>query len=303
MSQKIDPTAGVPFTEPADPNPRRPSFTLPPRACDAHAHLFGPMSRYKYYERRIYTPAYALLGDYDKLHAALGVERAVLVQPSPYGLDNSALLDALRETKREFRGIVVIGEDTPRDELERMHELGVRGIRLNIVDTKDDKGVMPVERMRALAEKIAPLGWHIEMLAHVNEFPDLDRLLAPLPIDFSFGHLGYVPTELGPKDPGFQALLRLAADGRAWVKLTGPYRISGKPHPYADVTPFAHALLERAPDQIVWGTDWPHVKAAWTIPMPNDGDDTSLLADWVPDEAARNKVLVDNPARLYGFPA
>ncbi len=129
----------------------------------------------------------------------------------------------------------------------------------------------------------------------------LDRMLDPLPVQCVFGHLGYVRADKGTATPGFQALLRLLRDGRAWVKLTGPYRISTAPLPHADTLPFAHALLETAPDRLVWGTDWPHVKTEWTIPMPNDGDLADLLALWVPDADTRRRVLVDNPARLYGF--
>lgn len=301
MSPNIDTSTGVPFLDPPDPNPRRPKFALPENSCDSHAHVFGPASRYPWYGKRIYTPSDALLSEYEQLLGVLGCSRGVLVQPSPYGRDNSLLLDALRASKIDLRGIAVIGDEIGTAELESMHAAGVRGIRLNIVDTSENKGVMPLERMRALAQRIAPLGWHIELLAHVNEFPDLDRLLGDFPVQFSFGHLGYVPTGLGTNDPGFQALLRLLADGRAWVKLTAPYRIATSDLPHADVTPFAHALLERAPDRIVWGTDWPHAKAEWPIPMPNDGDLTDLLLDWVPDSALREKVLVANPARLYGF--
>lgn len=301
MSKRIDTSVGVPFLDPPDPNPRKPKITLPANSCDSHAHIFGPASRYKYYEKRIYTPSDALLPEYEHLLATLGCSRGVLVQPSPYGRDNTVLLEALRNSKLDLRGIAVIGDEVGRTELESMHEAGVRGVRLNIVDTSENKGVMPLERMRALADKIAPLGWHIELLTHVNEFPNLDRLLGDFPVQFSFGHLGYVPTGLGTNDPGFQALLRLLADGRAWVKLTAPYRIATGDLPHPDVTPFAHALLDRAPDRVVWGTDWPHGKAEWPIPMPNDGDLTDLLADWVPDRTLLEKVLVANPARLYGF--
>jgi 2-pyrone-4,6-dicarboxylate lactonase len=301
MAQNIDPSACVPFLDPPDRNPRRPSVELPERSCDSHAHVFGPASRYPWYGKRIYTPSDASLAEYEHLLEVLGCARGVLVQPSPYGSDNSLLLDALRASKLELRGIAVVGDEVGAAELERMHEAGIRGVRLNIVDTSENKGVMPIERMRALAERIAPLGWHIELLAHVNEFPDLDLLLGDFPVELCFGHLGYVPTALGPLDPGFQALLRLLADGRAWVKLTAPYRISSRGLPHADVTEFARALVDHAPDRVVWGTDWPHAKAEWPIPMPNDGDLADLIEDWVPDPALREEVLVANPARLYGF--
>ena len=137
-----------------------------------------------------------------------------------------------------------------------------------------------------LAQRIAPFGWHIEFLMHVDEFPDLDRMLDGLPVDVVFGHLGYVRAEKGTDVPGFQALLRLLRGGRAWVKFTGPYRISSQPLPHADTVAFAHALLATAPDRIVWGSDWPHVMTRWTIPMPNDGALADLLLDWIPDAAS-----------------
>jgi predicted TIM-barrel fold metal-dependent hydrolase len=172
---------------------------------------------------------------------------------------------------------------------------------VNIVDTKDNKGVLPMAALLPLAQKIRPFGWHVEFLLHVDEFPELDRTLADFPVDVSFGHLGYMHTGKPPTTPGFQALLRLLNTGRAWVKLTAPYRISPNPMPHADVTPFAQALVAANPDRIVWGSDWGHIMLNWKIPMPNDGDIADLLAAWVPAETTRRKILVDNPAALYGF--
>ena len=229
----------------------------------------------------------------------LGVERSVLVQPSVYGSDNRAMLDALAADPVRQRAVAVVEPDIAYAELERMHALGVRGVRCNIVDIKEGKGRLPIEMLRALADKVKPFGWHLEFLMHVDEFPDLDRVLDGFPVDVVFGHLGYMKTPLGIDAPGYQAFLRLMKSGRAWAKFTGPYRISAHPMPYADVVAYAHALVEAAPDRIVWGTDWPHVTVKGA--MPNDGDICDLLLDWVPDEAARRKVLVDNPAKLYGF--
>ena len=289
----------APLCAAPDPAPRAPSFRLPPDSCDTHAHICGPESRYAYSPERIYTPPDALVPAYRHMLGTLGVTRAVLVQPSVYGTDNTAMLDALAGDPQRLRGVAVIAPDIAATELERMHALGVRGVRCNIVDVKEGKGRLPMDMLMALAKRIQPLGWHLEFLMHVDEFPDLDVLLKDFPVDVVFGHLGYMRTDKGLAAPGFQALLRLAKTGRAWVKLTGPYRISTGPLPYADVTPFAHALIEHAPAQIVWGSDWPHVMVKGA--MPNDGDLCEQLAAWVPDEAARKRVLVDNPARLYGF--
>jgi predicted TIM-barrel fold metal-dependent hydrolase len=240
------------------------------------------------------------VSDYKRLLETLGVDRAVLVQPSFYADDNAVLVDALRAGEGAFRGVAVVGDDITDGELEKLHSAGVRGLRVNVVDTREAKGELPLPRLTRLAERVRPLGWHMEFLAHVNEFPDLDRLFRAFPVDIVFGHLGYVPTVEGIAAEGFQALLRLMKDGRAWAKLTGPYRISGASFPFPDTNPFADALVATAPAQIVWGTDWPHVKASWSIPMPNDGDLADLLTTWVPSEL-RRQVLVENPIRLYGF--
>ncbi len=205
----------------------------------------------------------------------------MLVQPSFYGTDNSAMLAAMKVAGPAFRGVAVLSDDTTASELEAMHMAGIRGARLNIVDVREGKGRLPVERVARLAARIKPFGWHIEFLMHVDEFPEIDTTLATLPVDVVFGHL--------------------VRGGRAWVKLTGAYRISSETLPHADTNEFAHALLEAAPNRIVWGTDWPHVMTKWTIPMPNDGALADLLLDWIPDAALRRRVLADNPATLYGF--
>jgi predicted TIM-barrel fold metal-dependent hydrolase len=283
-----------------DPHPRRPRLTLPPLACDCHAHICGPQETYAYAAKRIYTPPDALLPAYREMLAALGVERAVLVQPSVYGTDNSALLDALAVAGPRCRGVAVIADDVGDAELERLHRAGIRGVRCNVVDLPpEEKGKLPLPALSRLARRIAPLGWHIELLLHVDEFPDLDRAFADFPVDIVAGHLGYMRTDRGLQAPGFAALLRLMRRGRAWAKLSGPYRLSTQPFPHPDVVPFAHALVEAAPGQLIWGTDWPHVMVKG--PMPNDGDLCDLLSDWVPDSATREQVLTRNPARLYGF--
>jgi 2-pyrone-4,6-dicarboxylate lactonase len=290
---------GAPACAPPDFVPRKPRVAFPPHACDCHAHILGPVSRHPYSPERIYTPPDCLLPDYRAVLATLGVERAVLVQPSVYGTDNTVLLQALRAAGPAFRGVAVVDRDVGDAELAALHAQGVRGVRVNVVDVKDGAGALPLEPLRSLARRIAPRGWHLELLAHVDALANLDRDFAGFPVDVVFGHLGYMRTDKGPDAPGFQALLRLLESGRAWVKLTGPYRISTRPMPHADVGPFAGALLRVAPQRVVWGSDWPHVMVKGA--MPNDGDLADLLLDWVPDADLRRGVLVDNPARLYGF--
>jgi 2-pyrone-4,6-dicarboxylate lactonase len=300
MTQTVS-DRNIPVCIPPDPHPDKPKFEFPPLACDCHAHICGPSSVYAYILQRIYSPPDALLPEYNHLLDKLGCRRAVLVQPSFYGTDNSAMLAAMKAAGAAFRGVAVIGDDTTANQLEGMHAAGIRGARLNIVDVREGKGQLPAERIARLADRIKPFGWHIEFLMHVDEFPEIDVTLGRLPVDVVFGHLGYVKTEKGITTPGFQSLLRLLRGGRAWAKLTGPYRISSQTLPHADTNVFAHALLDAAPDRIVWGTDWPHVAAKWTIPVPNDGALADLLLDWIPDASLRARVLAENPERLYGF--
>ena len=290
-----------PYCAPPDPAPRKPTVAFPPLACDTHAHVFGPMSRYAYFGKRIYTPPDATLESWFALHAVLGVERAVLVQPSVYSTDNACMLDAMAVAGNRLRGIAVVDESIGDAELKRMHDRGVRGIRFNIVDVRpEERGKLPVDAVRRMAARIAPLGWHIQFLMHVDEFPEMDRLFAGLPVDVVIDHFGYMKVTKGLDHPGFVALQRMLAAGRAWVKFTGAYRISADGAlPYADVTPYARALVAANPERIVWGTDWPHPKHEG--PMPNDGDFANCLGDWIPDATNLRRALADNPAKLYGF--
>lgn len=273
---------------------------MPSFACDTHAHVLGPAAQYDYSPARVYTPPDCLMTDYRHMLDTLGVNRAVLVQPSVYGTDNSAMLDAMKTDPQRLRGVAVVDPAIGDAELKALDKAGVRGVRVNIVDVKDRKpGTLPMEMLRPLAARVAPMGWHMEFLMHADEFPDMDKTFADFPVPIVLGHLGYMKTALGLEAPGFLALRRLLKAGKAWVKLTGPYRISGQPLPHADTVPYAHALLKANADQVIWGTDWPHVMHKGAT--PNDGDLTDLLLDWVPDEAQREQVLVANPARLYGF--
>ncbi len=300
MTNTKQPANEAPPCAPPDVNPRRPRLVLPSGACDCHAHIFGPRSRYPLTPDRLYTPPDCLLSAYVHMLETLGVGRAVLVQPSAYGTDNALLLDALEEAGPRLRGVAVVDPQIGERPLRALHEAGVRGVRVNVVDVKDRKpGTLPLDALRPLAQRIAPLGWHLELLLHVDEFPDLDRVLGDFPVDTVYGHLGYMRTDKGLGAPGFQALLRLMKAGRAWVKLSGPSRISTEPYPHRDAVELARALVAAAPRRVLWGSDWPHVMVKGA--MPNDGDLADLLTDWIPDPATRTQVLVDNPARLYGF--
>ena len=293
-------TAGAPPCAPPDFNPHKPKITLPKLACDTHAHILGPIAKFAYSPARVYTPPDCLLSDYQKMLATLGVERAVLVQPSVYGSDNTVMLNALQSTGGAFRGVAVVDDTISDAELATLNAAGVRGVRVNIVDVKDRKsGTLPMAELTALATRIAPMRWHMEFLMHCDEFPDMDRTFADFPVDIVLGHLGYMKTDKGLDNAGFQSLLRLMKTGKAWVKFTGPYRISTQALPHADTNAYAHALVQANVERVLWGSDWPHVMVKSA--MPNDGDLCDLLSSWIPDAAVREQVLVRNPAKLYEF--
>lgn len=287
------------YTKPTIPGPIsgaiQPQFEMPPGACDCHAHIFGPQSRYSYDPKRRYTPPDALITDYVRMLTVLGVDRGVLVQPSVYMTDNTALLDGLVESPIPMRGIAVVGADVTDAELERMHVAGVRGLRLNL---RHDNGV-GADIAPALARRIAPLGWHLQFRIMSENYDSVLRSLDDLAVDIVVDHIGQVPIEDGVGGKDFQALLKLVRTGRVWVKLSAPMRMSKQGLPYADVTPFARELVATAPSQMLWATDWPHTTI--TGQMPNDGALADLLLDWIPDEATRRRVLVENPAKRYGF--
>ena len=270
-------------------------FSVPAGACDCHAHVFGPQTRYQYDPRRRYTPPDALPAAYTKMLGVLGFTRGVLVQPSVYMTDNEALIDALSETKFDFRGIAVVDASVSDAELERMHKAGIRGLRLNL---RFENGA-PADIAPTLARRIAPLGWHLQFRIMSENYADVERLLEKLPVDIVVDHIGQVPVEPGVTGPDFQSLLRLVDTGRVWVKLSAPMRMSAEEFPYADVTPFVQELVASRPDRMLWATDWPHTTI--TKSMPNDGDLLNLLLDWIPDEQTRNRILVTNPAERYGF--
>ena len=296
---EFSPTVAAPLCVTPDPHPVKPAFKLPPGATDTHFHIFGPMAQYGFSPQRIYTPPDAPLADWKHMTETLGVQRGVIVQPSVYGTDNSVTLANLKAMAGLWRAVVVVEDSITNRELETMHALGVRGIRFNVVDVATEKGVLPMHLVRGLAERIAPLGWHVQFLMHVDDYPDLEKMFDGFPTDIVVDHFGYMKAGKGVQHPGFQAFLRLLKSGRCWCKFTGAYRISAHDMPYSDVTPLAHAIIGANAERVVWGTDWPHPKHEGA--MPNDGEMCNRLLEWIPDAAVRNRVLADNPAKLYGF--
>ena len=278
-----------------DPNPRRPRLRLPAGACDCHAHVFGPRERYPLIPNPGYQPPAVTFDDYVRMLRTLGVSRAVLVQPSPYGTDHSALLDALRSGRFPLRGVALYNDALTDRQLEDLHYYGVQGARLHILP---DNAAAVFAALPRTAERVRALGWHLQFYVNLEQHPDFDRLLLTLPVPAVIDHFGLVPAASGAASAGGQTLLRLARSGRCWFKLSAPYRISRANPGFADVTPLARMLVAAAPGRCMWGTDWPHPNASF---IPNDGDLVDLLAEWIPDADLRTRVLVDNPAHLYGF--
>jgi 2-pyrone-4,6-dicarboxylate lactonase len=280
----------------ADPHPPR-AFAPPAGACDAHCHVFGPAERFPFAPGRSYTPPDAGVDDLVRLHDRLGVSRAVLVQASCHGTDNAALLDALRRFTGRFAGVAMIDDATTDAELDELHEAGVRGTRVNFVAHLG--GAPDPERFERTVARVAPRGWHIVLHFDAVDLPRYADLLARLRCPFVIDHMARVDATGGLDQAPFQALLDLLADDRCWVKVSGAERLTAAgPPPYDDVVPYAQALIATAPDRVLWGTDWPHPNVRH---MPDDGDLVDLLAAFAPDEATRNRILVDNPERLYDF--
>lgn len=276
---------------------RRPRLAAPEGACDCHAHILGPFEVFPLQAERAYTPPPALYEDYRAMLDTVGIARAVIVQPSVYGTDNRCTLAAIARDPNRMRGVAVFGDDVTDAELDRMHEGGIRGVRFNLLFV----GGVGLDSLENVAARIARFGWHIQLLIDYRTLPDLAERLAGLPVDIVVDHMGHMPVEEGVEHPGFRTLLRLVADGRSWVKLSGNYRVSKTAPAYADAIPLAQALLTANPERCIWGSDWPHVGIWPGEPMPNDADLLDALLDYAPDEAFRRRVLVDNPARLYGF--
>jgi len=279
---------------PPDPNPVKPKYTPPPRACDGHCHIFGPASRFPYAPERRYTPQDAGRETLAALHRHLGLERAILVQASCHGTNNNAMLDALEWAKGRWRGVAMVKKDVTDLELTTLHEAGVRGVRFNFVAHLG--GAPDLKNVQAVIARVTPLGWHIQLHLDAEDIETYRGFLESLRVPFIIDHMGRVEASHGLEQKPFRQLLDLMKNELAWIKVSGPERVSSAGKPFHDAMPFARALIAAAPDRVLWGTDFPHPNVKW---MPNDGELVDLFAATVPDEATRRKVLVDNPARLY----
>lgn len=300
-----DPSAGA--SQPATPI----NFDVPAGACDCHTHIHADPAKFPFYPGRTYTPEPALPEEMAALHRTLHVERVVIVTPSVYGPDNSASLFGIKARGATARGVAVIDDNTSERDLDAMHQAGFRGIRLNLATTGVNDPHVGRERFKAAADRMKARGWHVQLFTSLAMISAIKDLVATSPVPVVFDHFGGARAAHGVDQPGFSDLLQLVKSGKAYVKISGSYRASKLAPDYPDAAPLAHALIATNPDRIVWGTDWPHPdsvtkpgrKATDVTPLLriDDGRLLNQLPVWAPDAAIRQKILVDNPARLYGF--
>jgi len=281
----------APDCDPPSRHPAPAARKLPAGTCDTHFHVFGPQSRYPMDPRRNYTPHECSLDDYRALMRAMGIGRGVIVQPSVYGTDNRATLDALRAGGANFRAIAVLPPSVGDDELAQMHELGVRGLRLNLVNPQ----MVSLDDSLALLRRMAGRGWHLQVQMELGKDPQsLNALCAKVDVPVVVDHMGKLP----PSTRAHPLMDRLK-DGSCWVKLSAPYRVSAQPSPHADLTGLVRALADANPQRVLWGSDWPHTELHQGTPAA--ASLAALVHDWFPDEALLRQICVTNPARLYGF--
>jgi 2-pyrone-4,6-dicarboxylate lactonase len=281
---------------PFHPNPSKPRFRPPPGSVDAHCHVFGPANRFPYAPERKYTPVDAPKEKLFALRDFLGFDKNVIVQASCHGTDNSALLDALDHSGGKARGVAVVDENVTDAALHEMARDGVRGVRFNFVRRLVD--FTPRDVLERLAARIAPLGWHVVVYFEMPDLPALESFFASLPLIVVVDHMGRPDVRKGVTHAEFRRYLRLLDEHEnIWSKVSGPERLTVTGAPYDDVVPFARTLVQRFPDRVLWGTDWPHPN------MPVEAPDDGVLVDVIPKIAVtpelQRKLMVDNPTRLY----
>jgi predicted TIM-barrel fold metal-dependent hydrolase len=287
------------------------NFDVPAGACDCHTHIHGDPAKFPFFAGRVYTPEPASPEEMTALHKALHIERVVIVTPSVYGTDNSATLFGMKARGATARGVAVIDDKTPEADLDAMNQAGIRGIRLNLATGGVNDPTVGRPRFQAAVERVKARNWHVQLFTSLSMISAIKDLVAASPVPVVFDHFGGAQAELGVDQPSFADLLALVKSGKAYVKISGAYRASKLAPDYPDVVPLARALIAANSDRIIWGTDWPHPNSV----APPGGKPTDLtplfqiddgrlfnqLPVWAPDTAIRKKILVDNPARLYGF--
>jgi predicted TIM-barrel fold metal-dependent hydrolase len=287
------------------------NFDVPAGACDCHTHIHADPAKFPFYGGRVYTPELASPEEMSALHKALHIERVVIVTPSVYGPDNSATTFGIKARGPTARGVAVIDDKTSESDLDALQRDGFRGIRLNLATGGINDPNAGRARFSAAVERMKTRGWHVQLYTNLAMISAIKDLVAASPVPAVFDHFGGAEAASGVGQPGFADLLELVKSGKAYVKISGAYRASKLAPDYPDVVPLAKALIAANPERIVWGTDWPHPNSV-TPPGSKITDVTPLfqiddgrlfnqLAVWAPDAATRKTILVDNPARLYGF--
>jgi predicted TIM-barrel fold metal-dependent hydrolase len=275
---------------------RQPRFKLPSGSCDAHCHVFGPGDRFPYAPNRRYTPADAPKEMLAALHTHLGIERAVIVQASCHGTDNAAMLDCIASDPKRYRGVAIVDASFKDADYDRLDAGGVRGVRFNFV--KHLGGAPDLAVFNRVMDRIKGRGWHVVLHVDAPDIIPLSDMIRALPLPFVIDHMGRVPAAAGVEQPPLRALIELSRLENCWIKVCGSERISMPP--YAAAVPIAHALVEAAPTRVLWGTDFPHPNATHAA---DEADLVDLVPQFVADAPAQKRLLVDNPARLYGFSA
>jgi predicted TIM-barrel fold metal-dependent hydrolase len=287
------------------------TIDVPGGACDCHTHIHADPEKFPFFSGRVYTPEQASPQEMTELHRALGIERVVIVTPSVYGTDNSATKFGMLARGATARGVAVIDDKTPESDLDVMQKDGFRGIRLNLATGGINDPNVAKQRFQAAVDRMKARGWHVQLYTTLPLIAAIKELVLAAPVPAVFDHFGGADAALGVEQPGFSDLVDLVKSGKAYVKISGAYRASKQAPDYPDVVPLAKMLIAANPDRIVWGTDWPHPNSVTPPGKPitdvtplfqiDDGRLLNQLAVWAPDAALRKKILVDNPARLYGF--
>ncbi len=287
------------------------NFDMPRNACDCHVHVFGPDERFPFSPHRAYTPGPASIEELVALHSALGIDRVVIVHPSPYGADNAVTIDALRVLGPRARGVAVIDETITDAMLTDMDKAGARGVRVNLETAGESNPAVARQQLQWAAARVKPLGWHVQVFARLSVIATLRDTIMALPTTLVIDHFGKADAARGPDQPGLDVIYALLTSGKGYVKISGAYRISQAPD-FSDAAPLARAMIAANPDRIVWGSDWPHpggghgrqahdlATAEPFIPI-DDGAALNRLAQWCNSRATLEKILVANPERLYGF--
>jgi predicted TIM-barrel fold metal-dependent hydrolase len=284
-------------------------FDVPPGACDTHTHIFGDSARFPFEPSRVYTPEQASIAEMRSLHKALHTERVVIVNPSVYGTDNSCTLDAIKQLGPGARGVAVIDEKTPDATLDEMHKNGIRAIRINLETAGQSDPELARQRFQVAIQRVQNHKYHVQLYTRLSVIEAIKDQVAAAPVPIVFDHFGGAQGSLGVRQAGFETLLNLVRSGKAYVKISAPYRSSMQAPDYPDVAPLAKALFAANVERILWGSDWPHPAQIPGRPITeitplyqiDDGRVFNQLPVWVPGASERKTILVENPARLFGY--